>query len=245
MVATSATRDAANRSEFIAMVQDVLGIVPEVISGDEEAALSFTGALDGLPDLGPAAATTRRADGRSEAKSVLVVDVGGGSTELVMGSASGVRSCSMDIGSVRLTERHLRNDPPTVAEIEAVRREITAAIATVRNTVPIQQPETLIGVAGTVVTLAAVALGLNELTAVHGRRIPAKQISQTTDRLLGMTTRERASMPAIPRGRADVIAAGGLIVDELVNAAGVDELVSSLHDSLDGIALGLLTGRRA
>jgi exopolyphosphatase / guanosine-5'-triphosphate,3'-diphosphate pyrophosphatase len=243
MVATSATRDATNRDDFIAMVQNVLGITPEVISGDEEAALSFTGALAGLPDLGPAAGAPTACCIYSGAETVLVVDVGGGSTELILGLAEGVGACSVDIGSVRLTERHLHDDPPTTAQITAVRREITAAIAGVSKRVPIDRAATVIGVAGTVVSLAAVALGLDDLMAVHGRHIPAQRIKETTDRLLNMTTRERLAIPAIPPGRADVIPAGALIVEAVVNATRVDELVASVHDSLDGIVLGLVTGR--
>jgi exopolyphosphatase/guanosine-5'-triphosphate,3'-diphosphate pyrophosphatase len=219
MVATSATRDAANRSDFVEMVHSVLGIEPEVIGGDEEAALSFRGAAGGLPGMD---------------HPLLVVDIGGGSTELVL---DGLTSSSMDIGCVRLTERHLRDDPPSTAQINAARADIVAAIEKARPTVPIETAKTFVGVAGTVTTMAAIVLGLEryESAAIHGSVMRADQVQQLTVRLLGLTHDERARIPVMHPGRVDVISAGALILDELVRAVGANEVIASEHDILDAV----------
>ena len=232
MVATSATRDAANRGDFVAMVHDVLGIEPEVISGDEEADLSFAGAVNGLPGL----------HGR-----VLVADIGGGSTELIVGSPGTdgpLSTRSVDVGSVRLTERHLHDDPPTRAQIVSTEADVRDAIDLARIGVPLREASTVIGVAGTVTTLAALALGLGRYDSarVHGARIPAGHVRAVTGRLLTMTRAERAALPAMHRGRADVICAGALILRTLLDEMHVAELVVSEHDILDGIVLRLLPG---
>jgi exopolyphosphatase / guanosine-5'-triphosphate,3'-diphosphate pyrophosphatase len=230
MVATSATRDAANRDVFVSMVREVLGRDPEVISGREEAALSFAGAVASLRGLrGP----------------VMVADIGGGSTELVVGSpdgAGGLRSRSMDVGCVRMTERHLRSDPPTPDQIEAAVADVRQAIDQVRGDVPLYDVGAFVGVAGTVTTVAAIALGLDhyDAAAIHGRVMSATEVHDVTARLLAMTHDERAALPVMHPGRVDVIGAGALILRTLVEATGVTEVIASEHDILDGIALSLL-----
>ncbi len=229
MVATSATRDAANRDDFATMVRSVLGVDPEVITGTEEAALSFTGAVAGLPD----------APGR-----LLVADIGGGSTELVFGTRDGTGGLcahSMDIGCVRMTERHLRADPPTAAQVAATTADIDAAIAGAAHDVPLREARTFVGVAGTVTTLAAIALNLPayDPVAVHGSTVTAEQVHALSERLLGMTRAQRAALPVMHPGRADVIAGGALILDRLVRATGAPAVIASEHDILDGIAAAL------
>jgi exopolyphosphatase/guanosine-5'-triphosphate,3'-diphosphate pyrophosphatase len=223
MVATSATRDATNRDDFVAMVQGVLGIDPEVITGAEEAALSFAGAVAGLPGARPP---------------VLVADIGGGSTELVLGGdASELRAHSMDIGCVRMTERHLRTDPPTAEQIEATVADVRAAIATATRDVPIREAATFVGVAGTVTTLAALVHGLAayDPAAIHGSVMTAAQVHDVTARLLAMTHEQRAALPVMHPGRVDVIGGGAIVLRELVDAVGVAEVVASEHDILDGL----------
>ena len=230
MVATSATRDAANRDDFATMVRGVLGAGPEVITGAEEAALSFAGAVAGL---------------RAPAFPVLVADIGGGSTELVLGSSSAdgeLRSHSMDVGCVRMTERHLRDDPPTPAQIAATETDVRAAIAEAARDVPVRDAATFVGVAGTVTTVAAIVHGLAEYDAdvIDGLTMTAAQVDDVTRRLLAMAHAERAALPVMHPGRVDVIGGGALILRELVEAVGVTSVVASEHDILDGIALRLL-----
>ena len=229
MVATSATRDAANRDEFTAMVRAELGVDPEVISGDEEARLSFAGAVSALPDA-PAP--------------VLVADIGGGSTELVMGSPDGpggLRARSVDVGCVRMTERHLHDDPPTAAQIAATVADVRAAVARARRDVPLHDTATFVGVAGTVTTIAAIALELDHYDAdvIHGTAISAAQVHEVADRLLRMTHAQRAALPVMHPGRVDVIGGGALVLRTLVDEIGAGEVIASEHDILDGIALGL------
>jgi exopolyphosphatase/guanosine-5'-triphosphate,3'-diphosphate pyrophosphatase len=236
MVATSATRDAANRAEFVQMVRAVLGADPEVITGAEEAGLSFAGALAGLPDAQPP---------------VLVADIGGGSTELVLGNAQphsdtvGLRSYSMDVGCVRMTERHLRSDPPTAEQVAATVADVRSAIGVASRDVPIGQAATFVGVAGTVTTLAAIVhhLPSYDPTAIHGSSMTATQVHEVTDRILAMTHEQRAALPVMHPGRVDVIGGGAIVLRELVIAAGVGRVVASEHDILDGIALRLLNAR--
>jgi exopolyphosphatase / guanosine-5'-triphosphate,3'-diphosphate pyrophosphatase len=227
MVATSASRDAANRDDFVRMVVGVLGVEPEVISGAEEAALSFAGAAAGLPGV-PAP--------------LLVADIGGGSTELVLGSPGGhLRSHSMDVGCVRMTERHLHDDPPTDAQIEATVTDLRAVIARASQDVPITRAATFVGVAGTVTTVAAIVLRLDRYRpeAIHGSSITALQVHDVTDRLLGLTRAERLALPVMHPGRADVIAGGALVLRTLMQACGAAAVVASEHDILDGIAAGI------
>jgi exopolyphosphatase / guanosine-5'-triphosphate,3'-diphosphate pyrophosphatase len=228
MVATSATRDAANRDDFAAMVSATLGQPAVVISGDEEAALSFRGASGGLGGVaGP----------------LLLTDIGGGSTELVLGLEDGaVQAYSMDVGAVRMTERHLRDDPPTANQIAATLRDVRAALDLAAAVVPLPGASSFVGVAGTITTLAALTLGLDRYDSerVHGSRMSADQIGQLTGRLLAMTRAERAAHAVIHPGRVDVIAAGALILRTIVERVGVSEVIVSEHDILDGIALSLL-----
>jgi exopolyphosphatase/guanosine-5'-triphosphate,3'-diphosphate pyrophosphatase len=226
MVATSATRDARNRADFRRMVLATLGVAPEVITGAEEAALSFAGAVRGLVGNG------------DPPPPYLVADIGGGSTELVLGASSVDAAYSMDVGCVRLTERHLTVDPPTPAQVAAAEADIVAALRAARAEVPLSSARTFVGLAGSVTTVAAIALGLAEYdpTRIHHSRIPAQQVRQVAGRLLGMTHAERAALPVMHPGRVDVIGAGALILRVLVDEVGVGEVVVSEHDILDGIA---------
>ncbi|GAA0215866.1 Ppx/GppA phosphatase family protein [Saccharothrix mutabilis subsp. mutabilis] len=234
MVATSATRDAANRDDFFGMTREVLGVEAEVISGDEEARLSFTGAV---ADLEPA-------DGP-----FLVADVGGGSTELVLGSWDGVRgdveaARSVDIGCVRLTERCLPDDPPTGAQVEQAVAVASEVLAEAFAAVPTAKANTWIGVAGTVTTLVALAkeLPVYDSREIHLARLSIDQIREVTARLLTMTHDERAALGPMHPGRVDVINGGALVVRTLAEhlaSQGITELVASEHDILDGIAFSL------
>jgi exopolyphosphatase/guanosine-5'-triphosphate,3'-diphosphate pyrophosphatase len=223
--ATSATRDAANAADFAAGVRARLGVAPEVVSGDEEAALAWAGATRGLPGLtGP----------------LVVLDIGGGSTELVLGSgATPDAAHSMDIGSVRMTERHLRSDPPSTDEVAACLADVEAAL----DACPVDPGAavTLVGVAGTVTTLAAGVIGLTayDRSATHGARLPVAQVHALCDRLVGSTAAERAEMAWLHPGRADVIAAGALVLSRVLARSRVSELVVSEADILDGIAWSL------
>lgn len=223
MVATSATRDARNRSDFVAMVRAVLEVEPEVVSGQLEAELSFDGATRGLdPEQGP----------------FLVVDVGGGSTEFVLGTAGVQAACSVDVGCVRLTERHLRGDPPTVAQIAAAQADVDAALDRVRQVVPVEQTRTAVGLAGSVTTVAALALHLSQWDsdAVHLSRLAAQQVRDVTESLLAATRAERAALPVMHPGRVDVIGAGALVLRSVVDRFELDEVLVSESDILDGIA---------
>jgi exopolyphosphatase / guanosine-5'-triphosphate,3'-diphosphate pyrophosphatase len=236
MVATSATRDARNRDEFFGMVRDTLGVDAEVISGDEEANLSFIGAVGDLdPDDGP----------------FVVVDVGGGSTELVVGTIEDGRPTvraarSVDIGSVRLTERCLAGDPPTADEVAQARAVAAGILDEAFGAVPVQGVRTWVGVAGTITTLSAVAqrLPAYDPDAVHLSRLSRADLHRVAGELLGMTREERGAHGGIHPGRIDVIGGGALIVDvlaaELSDRAGIDELVVSEHDILDGIARSII-----
>jgi exopolyphosphatase/guanosine-5'-triphosphate,3'-diphosphate pyrophosphatase len=232
MVATSATRDARNRDDFTRMVRGTLGADPEVITGAEEARLSFTGAASVLPEL----------DG-----ALLVADIGGGSTELILGDTHGdthggqLRSHSMDVGCVRMTERHLHDDPPTAEQVDATVADLRAALAAAAQDVPLDTTATFVGVAGTVTTLAGITLGLDryEPAAIHGAVMTAQQVRDVTDRLLHMTHDERAAIPVMHPGRVDVIVGGALVLRTLVEETGAPRVIASEHDILDGIALAL------
>ncbi|MDQ0822180.1 exopolyphosphatase/guanosine-5'-triphosphate,3'-diphosphate pyrophosphatase [Arthrobacter sp. V4I6] len=233
-VATSATRDARNREVFIDGIRELLGVEPEVISGDEEAALSFAGASSVLPSRGP--------------DPVLVVDLGGGSTEFVLGNADGVIAAkSVDIGCVRMTERHLRNDPPTAEQIAAAEADIDAAISEAARTVPLDRSTVVVGVAGSVTTITAHALDLPEYSpaAIHGTELSLAAVRRACTGLLEMTRAERAALPYMHPGRVDVIGAGGLVwrrvLERLAEATEgrIPTAVSSEHDILDGIALSI------
>lgn len=246
MVATSATRDASNAAEFADGVQRVLGVVPEVISGGEEARLSFAGATAELA-AAPAAGTGSRPEAP-----FLVVDIGGGSTEFVDGSpgahadeASELAAISVDIGSVRLTERHLHSDPPAAAEVDAARADIDRALDAVSAALPVLQAKTLVGLAGSVTTITAIALGLPcyDPSLTHHARISAASVRAVTQQLLGQTREQRAAIPSLHPGRVDVIGAGALVLERIMERFGFAELVTSEHDILDGIAWSIADGR--
>ena len=236
MVATSATRDAANRDEFFAMTATILGaVVPgsiaEVITGSEEAELSFNGAVGELD---------------SAAAPFVVVDLGGGSTEVVLGDSDGVQaSYSADIGCVRMTERCLHSDPPTAAEVAAARTVVRERLAEALRVVPVEKARTWVGVAGTFTTIAALAQGMDtyDSDAIHLSQIRFSDMLAVCDQLLGMTREQRAALGPMHEGRVDVIGGGAIVVQELAAAlgerAGIDELVVSEHDILDGIALSI------
>ena len=251
MVATSATRDAANAAEFVRMVKEVLGVAPEVLTGDEEAVLSFTGATAELaagPDHGP----------------FLVADIGGGSTEFVLGLPRGDDppqtppalggaarppkppwAISVNIGCVRMTERHLHGDPPADREVAAAVADIDAALEEVAAAVPARRARTLIGLAGSVTTVAAIAMGLPAYDAsrIHHARVAAADVHAVTSGLLAQTRAERAAIGVMHPGRADVIGGGALILDRLMRRFGFAEVLVSEHDILDGMAWSLAGAR--
>ncbi|MGW5737613.1 MULTISPECIES: Ppx/GppA phosphatase family protein [Streptomyces] len=225
-VATSASRDAENRDDFVRGVLDILGVEPEVISGDQEAEFSFTGA-------------TRELAGSDHlAKPYLVVDIGGGSTEFVVGDDRVRAARSVDVGCVRLTERHIRTDPPAPAELDAVRADIAAALDLAERTVPIREARTLVGLAGSVTTVAAIALGLDayDSAAIHHSRVSREQVREIVARLTAATHDERAAIPVMHPGRVDVIVSGALVLLSIMERTGAGEVVVSEHDILDGIA---------
>jgi exopolyphosphatase/guanosine-5'-triphosphate,3'-diphosphate pyrophosphatase len=233
-VATSASRDARNRQAFVDGIRGVLGVEPEVISGDEEAALSFAGASSVLPIL--------------DGDQVLVVDLGGGSTEFVLGTAGGVTAAkSVDVGCVRLTERHLRDDPPTTEQIAAAEADVDAAITRAGLDVPLERATAVVGVAGSVTTITAHAMRLPEYSpeAIHGTELSIDAIRGAATDLLEMSRAGRADLPYMHPGRVDVIGAGGLvwrrILERLNQVTGgrIVAATASEHDILDGIALSI------
>ena len=224
--ATSATRDATNRHLFVDGVRQRLGIELEVISGDEEAALSFAGAIKDLdPSNGP----------------FLVVDIGGGSTEFVFGTSAVEAARSVNIGCVRMTERHFASDPATPEQIEAARSDIQAAISQAAAVVPITQAKSLVAVAGTATTVAAAALDLAEYDryAIHLSRISAQQTHDAATMFATSTREQRLALGYMHPGRVDVIAAGSLVLSEIMKATGASEFVASESDILDGMAFSL------
>ncbi|MEU7582444.1 Ppx/GppA phosphatase family protein [Streptomyces sp. NPDC041068] len=229
-VATSASRDAENREDFVRGVLEILGVEPEVISGDQEAEFSFTGA-------------TKELTGRDDlAKPYLVVDIGGGSTEFVVGTDHVRAARSVDVGCVRMTERHLVRDgavtdPPAREQLDAVRADIEAALDLAEETVPLKEARTLVGLAGSVTTIAAIALGLEtyDWQVIHHSRISYEQVSEIVNGLAHATHDERAAIPVMHPGRVDVIAAGGLVLLAIMERVGAREVVVSEHDILDGI----------
>lgn len=233
MCATSASRDASNADEFRAMVVETLGVAPEVVTGDEEARLSFTGAVRGLPADAPSP--------------YLVVDIGGGSTEFVVGRrgtgglAEVDAAISVDIGCVRMTERHLTADPPSRAQIAATEADIAAAVDRALTAVPGRGAATLVGLAGSVTTVAAIALNLTSYQPdrVHQARISYDEVARLTAELLAMPVAERLAIPVMHPGRADVIGAGALVLRIIMERAGMESVIASEHDILDGIAWSL------
>lgn len=231
-VATSATRDASNRSEFFEGVRSILDVTPEVITGDEEARLSFDGATRELAALGVPAP-------------YLVVDIGGGSTEFVLGARQPEQAISVDMGCVRLTERHLLDDPPSASSVAAAREEVDRLIDKVSLTVDLSKANTLVALAGTATTVAAMALDLPSYIPerIHLSRIPVADVRSIAERFLAMPHAERAALPFMHPGRVDVIGGGSLILERIAARvepylAGEDVVISE-HDILDGIAFSL------
>ena len=230
-VATSASRDAENREDFVRGVLDILGVEPEVITGDQEAEFSFTGA-------------TRELTGRTDlARPYLVVDIGGGSTEFVVGDEKVRAARSVDVGCVRMTERHLVHggevsDPPTEEQIAAIRADIEAALDLAEQTVPLREARTLVGLAGSVTTVSAIAQDLPDYDSarIHHSRISRARVREITEHLLHSTHAERATIPSMHPGRVDVIGAGSLVLLAIMERTGAEEVVVSEHDILDGIA---------
>lgn len=224
--ATSAARDADNSDVFLNGIASLLGQAPEILSGEDEAGLSFLGATGSLrsPMLQPH----------------LVIDIGGGSTELILGDEAVIAAESLDVGSVRMTERHLRTDPPTRAEIEAVRRDVDAALDT--TVVPLDQVRSVIGVAGTVTTIAAGALRLAayDRQVIHHSVIDKASVQSTVSSLQSMSVLQRKAQGYMHPGRADVIAGGGIILERILQRTPVRSMLVSEHDILDGIAWSLL-----
>ncbi|OIQ82002.1 exopolyphosphatase [mine drainage metagenome] len=224
--ATSAARDASNRALFIDGVEAILHVTPEVISGTEEAHLSFLGATRELPvDQGP----------------FLVVDIGGGSTEFVFGKSDVEAAISVNIGCVRMAERHFRLDPPGEEELASARVDIDKAIAEAALVVPITKAKTLVAVAGTATTVAAAALDLPSYDpeVLHLARVDALKTHEVAANFALLDHNARAALPFMHPGRVDVIAAGALVLSRVIDATGASEFVASEHDILDGIAWGL------
>jgi exopolyphosphatase/guanosine-5'-triphosphate,3'-diphosphate pyrophosphatase len=255
MVATSATRDAGNAAEFVRQVSDVLGVAPEVLTGAQEAMLSFTGATAELA--------------ADHGGPFLVVDIGGGSTEFVLGpggpggyggagsppvSRGGLggivppdySATSVNIGCVRMTERHLRGDPPTAREIAAATADIDAALDAVADAVPVGEAKTLVGLAGSVTTVAAIAIGLPAYDAaqIHHARVCFADVHAVTLALLSQTRAVRAGIGVMHPGRVDVIGGGALVLDRVMDRFGFSEVLVSEHDILDGIAWSLARDSR-
>ena len=235
-VATSATRDARNRQEFVDGVREILGVEPEVVAGDEEAELSFAGATSVL--------------GSAYDGPFVVVDLGGGSTEIVLGTTTPDAAHSMDVGCVRMTERHLNDDPPSREQEDGARADVRAALDKAQQTVDLGQAVTLVGLAGSVTTVTAHALGLPayDRDKINGAVLPVEEVLAACDSLVHMTRDERAALGFMHPGRVDVIAAGALVWSEVVarvrdevaeRGGTLTSVVTSEHDILDGIALSL------
>jgi exopolyphosphatase/guanosine-5'-triphosphate,3'-diphosphate pyrophosphatase len=234
-VATSASRDARNAQDFVQGVREAFaafGVAPEVVTGDEEASLSFQGATGDL-----------RAGGMPGP--YLMVDLGGGSTEFVRGTDAVEQARSVDVGCVRMTERHLRSDPPTSGEIAAAIEDIEAAIDLAADAVDFKGISTLVGLAGSITTITAHALrlGAYDPDRIHLSRLPCSQVIDACTSLLSMTRAERAALPFMHEGRVDVIGAGALlwrtVIARLQRDAEITTVVTSEHDILDGIALSI------
>ncbi len=221
-VATSASRDASNAADFVAGVRSRLGVEPEVVSGEEEAALAYDGAVRNLQS--------------TPETPVLVIDIGGGSTELILGAARPDLAHSMDVGSVRLHERHLHSDPPTAAEVAACVADIDAHL----DACPVDPAlaATVVGVAGTVTTVAAAVLDLPayDRRAIDQARVAVPDVHAAVERLVGLSVAERRALPYMHPGRADVIGAGALILSRVLRRTRATTLVVSESDILDGIA---------
>lgn len=225
--ATSATRDAANRDLFIDGVRQILGVEVEVIPGEEEARLSFNGATKELL--------------QSDAP-FLVVDIGGGSTEFVYGNKEVEFAKSVDIGCVRMSERHLKSQPVEMGQVAQAIIDIDKAIAQAAAVVPISTAKTLVAVAGTATTIAAAALELEtyDRYAIHLSRIPAEKVHKVSAAFQAMSKSEISKLGFMHPGRVDVITAGSLVLSRVMAATGATEFVASESDILDGMAWSLI-----
>ena len=244
-VATSATGDARNREDFVAGVRRLLGIEPEVVSGQEEARLSFTGSL-----LGAGADEGTPGPGEYGASPRLVIDLGGGSTELVLGVDEPCAAISLDTGSVRITERFLADGVTPEAEA-AARAEVRGLLDEAERVVDLSAPGRLVGLAGTITTVTAHALDLQAFDpqALNGAELSPQAVLASCEAIIHSTPEQRASWGYLAPGRRDVIAAGALVWSEVVTrvvertaAAGrpLQRVTTSLYDILDGIALSLV-----
>ena len=222
-VATSATRDAQNKAMFIKGVIDRLRIVPEVIAGVEEAALSFDGATRSLR--------------QKHSAPFLIIDLGGGSTELVIGDKEPTGAYSMDVGCVRMTERHTPGGNPTKEQEEAIRTDVRNALKVAGTKVDWETAKTVVGVAGTITTVAAHVLNLKtyDPDVLHGASITAEQISQTAQEFITLTPAQRGALPYMHEGRIEVITAGSIVLDEVMKGIGAQTLIASERDILDGV----------
>jgi exopolyphosphatase/guanosine-5'-triphosphate,3'-diphosphate pyrophosphatase len=225
--ATSATRDATNRSLFTDGVRGILGVEVEVIPGEEEAMLSFNGATKELM--------------QSDAP-YLVVDIGGGSTEFVFGSNKVENAKSVDIGCVRMSERHFTSQPTTMDQVARAIIDIDSAIAQAASVVPILNAKTLVAVAGTATTVAAAALELKDYDRhlIHLARISADKVHKVSAMFQSMKKDEIANLGYMHPGRVDVITAGSLVLSRVMAATGASEFVASESDILDGMAWSLI-----
>lgn len=229
VAATAGVRDASNRDDFGRAVLEHAGSELEVLSGEEEAARSFLGATRGLDAPGP----------------FLVLDIGGGSTEFVVGTDAPTAATSVQMGSVRLTERFVRHDPPTEGEVDAMRSFVGERLdESVARVVPVGDARTLVAVAGTSTTVQAIALGLPQYDpeAIHRTRLARGAAERVLQRLAEMTTAERASLPVMAAGRADVIVAGAVILVEVMRGFAFEDALVSETDILDGLVLEMLAG---
>jgi exopolyphosphatase/guanosine-5'-triphosphate,3'-diphosphate pyrophosphatase len=227
-VATSAARDARNGADFFDAAQQALGVRPELLSGDAEAHWSFFGAVFGLAHTGAP---------------FLVIDLGGGSTEFVLGSERPEAAISLQMGCVRMTERHLRSDPATSAEIAACEADVRRELRRVRELIDVSKARTVIGLAGTVTALSAMQLGLShyDATRTHHSRLSATQVATLGARLARATVVERRGMLVEP-ARAEVIVGGAVVLATTMSELGLGELLVSEHDILDGLAASLRVG---
>lgn len=222
IAATSAVRDASNRDAFVDAVRSATGVSPEVLTGEQEARLSFLGATSELTTAGP----------------FLVLDVGGGSTEFVAGNRTVEAWTSLDVGSVRLTERHIKGDPPSESEVDAVAADARTAVEEARQIVG-SQAGTLVGLAGTITTIAAIVLGLEDYDRerIHHASLQSGDVRRVSEMLAATPVEQRRKLPAMPPGREDVIVAGAIIVVQVLDTFGFSELLVSEADILDGLVL--------
>ena len=224
-VATSAARDAQNGADFFDAAEAALGVRPELLSGDAEARLSFAGATHGLArETGP----------------FLVIDLGGGSTEFVLGTEQPEAAISVQMGCVRMTERHLHTDPPTRAELAACEQDVRRELLQVRARLDVSGAQTVVGLAGTVTALSALELGLTryDATRTHHSRLSAAQVATLCARLAAASLAERRQLLVTPK-RAELIVGGAVVLSTLMNELGLGELLVSERDILDGLAASL------